>query len=176
MNTMKYKNYIGSAEVDFDDNILHGKLLHIKDLVTYEATSPEALETEFRAAVDDYLADCKDMGVEPDTPFKGQFNVRVSPELHRELSICARAQNVSLNEYVARVLTCHGQVGSDGELKESGNHSVVFVAQAPHITSHRESLMSYQYSGSSGCLYETETKAKPSAGNSKWVTMGKSHV
>lgn len=107
---MKYKKYIGSAEVSIEDNILHGKLLHIKDLVTYEANSPEDLEKAFHEAVDCYIEDCHADGVEPDVPFKGSFNVRVSPETHRSLGVSAHTRGCSLNEYVKSVLEIHESV------------------------------------------------------------------
>ncbi len=107
MNTMKYKKYIGSVEVSLEDNVLHGKLLHIKDLVTYEASSPAELEQAFHDAVDDYVADCAEDGVEADVPFKGSFNVRVSPGLHRKLAMSAHAKDCTMNDYVKTVLEMH---------------------------------------------------------------------
>lgn len=104
---MKYKKYLGSAEISMEDNILHGKLLHIRDLVTYEADSPEALEKAFREAVDYYISDCQEDGVEPEIPCKGNFNVRISPEIHRSLAISAHSKGCSLNEYVKVVLENH---------------------------------------------------------------------
>lgn len=104
---MKYKNYIGSIEVSLEDNVLHGKLLHIKDLVTYEANTPAELEVAFHEAVDDYLTECEADGVQPDVPFKGVFNVRITPVLHRNLAMSAQAKGCNLNEYVKSVLEAH---------------------------------------------------------------------
>mgnify|MGYP001116880057 CR=1 FL=1 len=104
---MKYKKYIGSTEISMEDNILHGKLLYIKDLVTYEADSPQSLEEAFKEAVDYYIDDCKSDGVEPDVPFKGSFNVRIAPETHRALAISAHSKGCALNEYVRIVLEGH---------------------------------------------------------------------
>ena len=58
----------------------------------------------FEAAVEDYLADCAAEGRAPDQPFKGSFNVRLGPELHRRLAIAARDRGVSLNDLVATTL------------------------------------------------------------------------
>lgn len=104
---MKYKNYIGSVEVSIEDDVLHGKLLHIKDLVTYEGNTPAELEAAFREAVDDYLAECEADGVQPDVPFKGVFNVRINPVLHRNLAMSAQTKGCTLNEYVKTVLEAH---------------------------------------------------------------------
>ncbi len=112
MNVMKYKGYEGSAEVSVEDGLVFGKILHIRDLVTFESADPRLLKSEFESAVDDYLADCQEDGREPDKPFKGSFNVRVSPHLHRKLSIEARKLDVSLNEYVVRVFEEHVRFSS----------------------------------------------------------------
>ena len=44
MKTMNYKGYEGSAEIDLDDELCHGKLLFIEDLVMYDATTIEELK------------------------------------------------------------------------------------------------------------------------------------
>jgi predicted HicB family RNase H-like nuclease len=74
---MEYKGYQGSIEVSLEDNVLHGKILHIVDLVTFEAQTPDGLRQAFEGEVDEYLTFCEEEGVAPDKPFKGTFNVRV---------------------------------------------------------------------------------------------------
>lgn len=104
MTTMTYKDYLGSAEVSVEDDVLHGKLLGIRDLVTYEADNPAGLRTAFEEAVDDYLADCAAANRDPDRPYKGSFNVRIGPELHRDLAVEARDRHVSLNDLITGYL------------------------------------------------------------------------
>ena len=41
---------------------------------------------------------------EPEKAYKGSFNIRVSPELHKQAAICAMAQQVSLNTLVEDAL------------------------------------------------------------------------
>lgn len=129
MTILKYKGYIGSSEVDVDDNILHGKLLFIRDLITFEAETPFELKKAFEEAVDDYLADCRSEGVEPDKPCKGQFNVRVSPELHRDLALAAMSEDKSLNDYVQGVLQCHTSVDKNGNLLSGGEQNFILIAR-----------------------------------------------
>jgi predicted HicB family RNase H-like nuclease len=104
MDILKYKDYEGSAEVDMNRKMCRGKILFIDDLVTYESASPENLQKEFEAAVDDYLETCLFLGKKPLRPFRGQFNVRISPALHRAAAIRAASDAVSLNEIVVRAL------------------------------------------------------------------------
>ena len=55
MDTIKYKEFEGTAEIDMSSLQCRGKILFIKDLVTYVADSPAELQNEFEIAVDDYL-------------------------------------------------------------------------------------------------------------------------
>lgn len=103
-DTLEYKGYIGSAEVDVENRVLVGRLLFIRDAIAYSATSIETLEKAFREAVDDYLATCAEEGDEPDLPCKGSFNVRVGPERHRAIAIAARREGVGLNEFISNAL------------------------------------------------------------------------
>jgi predicted HicB family RNase H-like nuclease len=99
MKEMKYEGYIGSVEVSEADDCLHGKLLHINDLVTYEAETPKQLVDAFHEATDDYLATCAELDKKPDTPFKGVFNVRTSPATHREVATVADSLGKKLNTF-----------------------------------------------------------------------------
>lgn len=101
---LSYKGYEGTVEFDPDGKVLRGKVLHIQDLVTFQTESCGEVENEFRAAVDDYLDFCSEIGKSPDKPLSGQFNVRISPELHRKISVMAIKQDVSLNSIVAQAI------------------------------------------------------------------------
>jgi len=104
MSQLEYKGYIGAAELSESDGVFHGKLAFLRDLVTYESSTAKGLAKAFREAVDDYLADCEANGRAPDKPFKGQFNVRTRPDLHRAYASLAAARGQSLNEVVAEAL------------------------------------------------------------------------
>ncbi len=104
MSDLEYKGYLGTAELSAEDGVFHGKLAFVRDLVTYEASTAKGLVKAFQDAVDDYLADCERDGRAPDKPFKGQFNVRTRPELHRALAMKALRRGVSLNEVVTDAL------------------------------------------------------------------------
>lgn len=110
MDTMTYKDFEGTAELDMARGVCRGKLLFIADLVTYQAETPAKLREAFEEAVDDYLETCRTLEREPQKPFRGQFNVRVSPALHRGAALRAKQDDVTLNEIVGRALDCflHG--------------------------------------------------------------------
>ena len=101
---IEYKNYYGSVHFDAEQEIFYGKIEFIRDLVTFEASNAKALLQSFRDAVDEYLADCKQLGKKPDAPFKGSFNIRISPELHRTVGLYAAYHNSSINNVVKSAL------------------------------------------------------------------------
>lgn len=104
MNTMSYKAYQGSVEVDLDSNLIVGKILFVNDLVTYEAKTVAELRKAFEEAVDDYLQTCRQLGRDAQQPFSGAFNVRVGPELHRAAALRAQKDGVKLNAVVVNAL------------------------------------------------------------------------
>jgi predicted HicB family RNase H-like nuclease len=105
MTTMlEYKGYIGSLAYSEEDEVLHGRLEFIRDLVTYEANDAKGLKQAFQEAVDDYLALCAQEGREPDVPLKGSFNVRPGRELHRRAMLFARRKGLNLNTVVSDAL------------------------------------------------------------------------
>jgi len=97
---LNHKGYVGSIEMSIDDNCLYGKVLHVNDLVNYEGKTPEELQRAFIESVDFYLQKCKENGLDPDKPFSGSFNVRLSSDLHRSACIEATRKGISLNELV----------------------------------------------------------------------------
>lgn len=104
MSLLKYRGQLGSVECDLETKRLFGKLMFIDDLVTYEAVDVAGLEREFQISVDEYLADCEELGVEPNKPFKGSFNVRVGSELHRQAAYRAAELGVGLNDFVTQAI------------------------------------------------------------------------
>lgn len=103
-NTMEYNGYIGSVRYDDNDEIFYGKLEFITDSILYHGSTVAELKTMFREAVDEYIETCKEIGKEPQKPFKGLFNVRVNPDIHQKAALLALGRNVSLNQVVAEAL------------------------------------------------------------------------
>ena len=99
-NTMEYKGYVGSIEFSEDDCIFYGKVQGIRTLISYEGENASELVSDFHGAIDDYLAVCAAEQKKPETSFKGTFNVRLNPDLHRAAAIYAIAHQISLNSFV----------------------------------------------------------------------------
>ena len=101
---MRYKEYYGSVHYSDDDQVFHGKIEFIRSLVTYEGTDVKNLRAAFEEAVDDYLELCKEEGKEPETSFKGSFNIRTGPDLHRKAMLIAKLKGTNLNSVVTEAL------------------------------------------------------------------------
>lgn len=100
--SISYKGYLASIDFSIEDECLVGRIEHIRDSIVFGAdTLPELIE-EFHSSVDDYLDTCKRLGKEPDKPFKGSFNIRVTPQLHKEAAYAATACGETLNLYVSK--------------------------------------------------------------------------
>lgn len=100
MNTLSYKNFMGTFDYIEEENILHGKIEGISDLVTFEGSSIVEIQKSFTEAVDDYIELCKEANKDPYKSFKGSFNVRITPKLHRLAVLKATKLNLTLNQFV----------------------------------------------------------------------------
>jgi len=104
MKNLEHKGYTGNIEYSPEDSLLYGKVLGIKGLISYEGETGKELEEDFREAVETYLADCSESGIEPEKPFKGSFNVRIPAKLHQRAALLAMESKISLNNFVAEAI------------------------------------------------------------------------
>lgn len=106
---MTYKGYIGQVEFDDEADIFHGEVINTRDVITFQGKTVAEIKKAFKESVDDYLSFCKERNEEPDKPFSGKFNLRLDPELHRQVYIAARQRKMSLNQWVAEAIKHHIQ-------------------------------------------------------------------
>lgn len=64
--TLSHRGYAGSVEYSREDNMLCGKVLGIRSLLLYEGNSVQGLKEDFEGLIDEYLAECEELGVEPE--------------------------------------------------------------------------------------------------------------
>lgn len=101
---MTYKDYHAKIEYDDDARVFHGRVLGIKDVINFEGDCVEELSKAFEDSITDYLAFCRERGEEPEKPFSGKFEVRISPKLHEQLYERAAEEGISINKLVNKVL------------------------------------------------------------------------
>ncbi|RUS92453.1 antitoxin HicB [Dulcicalothrix desertica PCC 7102] len=102
---MTYKGYTASIEVDLEAGILFGRVLDIKDVVTFKAKNVDEGYEEFKTSVDEYLDFCEELGQEPDKPFSGKLPFRTTSENHRKIFIAAKKTGKSINYWMDEVLS-----------------------------------------------------------------------
>ena len=141
MNVLEYKGYHAKIEYDAESNVLFGQIEGIRDLVNFESNSSKEIDLEFHNAVDDYLIFCEDVGKTPDKEYKGLFNVRIDPELHRRLSICSFKTGESINSIVEKSIeqylnnTFSKTAATSGEC--SGSDEETTISKIVKYTSHK---------------------------------------
>ncbi len=103
-NLLSYKGYNGTVEYSKENRILFGKVVGIKLMLSYEGDSVKELEEDFKNVIDTYLEECRKKDISPEQPYKGTFNVRISPELHRSIAVYALEHGKSLNAAVEEAI------------------------------------------------------------------------
>lgn len=58
---MKYKGYFGKI-TEFDDKagIMHGEVIGLKDVITFQGKTAQELKQAFKDSMEDYLQWCKE--------------------------------------------------------------------------------------------------------------------
>ncbi len=101
---LEYKGFCGTVEFSSEDNVFFGKVIGVNSLISFEGESVQSLKEDFEGAVDDYLEMCAERGIPPEKTYRGSFNVRVSPELHRTLALYSASHGQSLNATVEEAI------------------------------------------------------------------------
>jgi predicted HicB family RNase H-like nuclease len=101
---MEYKGYIGKVDIDEEAGILHGEVINVRDVITFEGGTVGEVRRAFEESVDDYLEFCALRGEEPEKPFSGKFVVRIPPDLHKEIYTRAKLEDKSLNSWISEAL------------------------------------------------------------------------
>jgi predicted HicB family RNase H-like nuclease len=117
---LRFKDYIATVHYNPEDEVLHGKVYGINDLVTFEGQSVKELKAAFAEAIEDYLDFCKEVGKSPEKTFKGSFNVRVPSSLHKSAAFVALQNKISLNDFVKGAI-CYAIKHEDEVSKEIFN-------------------------------------------------------
>ncbi len=103
---MEYKGYIAAIEYDESVDLLHGRVVNAgtSPVATFEASDVEGLKREFRTSIDQYLALCKERGIEPQKPFSGKMLLRLGPDLHRRVTLASIEDGMILNTWRKKAL------------------------------------------------------------------------
>ncbi|MEI6386668.1 MAG: type II toxin-antitoxin system HicB family antitoxin [Spirochaetota bacterium] len=101
---LAYKDFMGSVHFSADDEVFFGKIEGIEDLVSFEGNSVTEIKKAFEEAVEDYAQICRDNGTQLEKSYKGSFNVRIPPDLHRKVRRTAVKLGISLNQFIQKAV------------------------------------------------------------------------
>jgi predicted HicB family RNase H-like nuclease len=102
---LKYNDFISSIHYSTEDEVFHGKIQGIDDSITFEGSSVSALKKAFKEAIEDYLSICEEAGKDPLKSYKGSFNIRIQPELHKKAAFKSIELGISLNQFVEKAIS-----------------------------------------------------------------------
>ena len=118
---LEYKGYHAQVYYDADDNIFVGEIFGIVDSINFHAKTVDELQNMFHQSIDNYLAMCKHFGKSPDKEYNGVFNIRISPQLHKQLALRAFDENITLNSLVKDIL-------EKGMNNNSQNQTIIWMS------------------------------------------------
>ena len=104
INFMSYKGYTTSMGFDAEDKIIVGRVQDVDDIISFHGGSVSEFESNFHAAIDDYLAASKELGSAPEKPASGKVMLRIAPEVHAAALKAAARSGTSLNKGAVRAL------------------------------------------------------------------------
>ena len=94
-------NYTNTYERTYSINEEKPKVFHVHG----ECNAGKTMEdNNMVLGIDEYLKDCEERGLQPELPYKGTFNVRISPDLHRTIATYAIEHGKSLNAAVEEAI------------------------------------------------------------------------
>jgi predicted HicB family RNase H-like nuclease len=104
MMTLTCDGYLATLEIDEGANVIHGRVVNARAVLTFEGETLSELRTAFADTIADYRDWCKERGVEPEKPYSGTLSLRIAPELHRRVAEKAAQSGESINQFIAERL------------------------------------------------------------------------
>ena len=89
---IKYYGYHAAVDYDAEDDLFIGEVFGIADSLNFYGTSVDEMKEMFKQSINNYLLLCEKIGKNPDKEFKGIFNVRITPEMHKRAALEAAKQ------------------------------------------------------------------------------------
>ncbi len=104
MSNLEYKGFKAKVEFSADDDVFFGRLIGIRDIVTFEGQTVDQLKESFKEAVDFHIEVCEKTGEKLKKPYSGKVFLRLPSELHARIAETAEASGKSINEWGKDIL------------------------------------------------------------------------
>jgi predicted HicB family RNase H-like nuclease len=104
---MEYKKFGSEITYNRQEQRFDGEVIGASQELTFSGKSVAELRANFELVADRHVARCTAKGTDPYQKLSGKLIVRFSPELHRAISLAARADGKSVNKWIEGVLADH---------------------------------------------------------------------
>lgn len=141
---MTYKGYNADIKFDSDANTFYGEILNSSAVIHFRGNSVAELEKSFQEGIDEYLTICEEEGISPERPFSGEFRVRISPDLHKEIFLQSKKENISMNKFVIKAFeeklaNSTIEVASSADIEENSFSQSIIQEMSVKVTSSDDS-------------------------------------
>lgn len=103
-NIIEIDGYKAVVTYDPDIEMFRGEFIGLNGGADFYANDVDGLKNEGKISLKVFLEMCQEDGVDPRKEYSGKFNLRVSPNLHEDISSAAAAEGKSLNQWIADTL------------------------------------------------------------------------
>ena len=97
---MAYKNFVAKVDFDAEAKLFHGEVIGTQDVITFQGRSVSELEKAFKDSIEDYLEFCEKKKKKPEKSLSGRLNLRLDPEVHRQVAILSSTEEESINQWI----------------------------------------------------------------------------
>ncbi len=104
MKPMTYQDYAAHIEYSDEDELFVGRVVGIRDVITFHGESVSDVRNAFHEAVDFYLTTCAERGETPNKPYSGKLMLRMPVETHAAIAAMAEVNDKSINQWIVETL------------------------------------------------------------------------
>ena len=104
MKPMTYKGYPARIGYSDEDALFVGRVVGIRDIITFHGESVSEIRAAFQEAIDFYLETCAERGDQPNRPYSGKLLVRMPIETHEAVATIAEVNGKSINQWIVETL------------------------------------------------------------------------
>ena len=99
-NILEIGKYKAHISYDPEIDMFRGEFIGLNGGADFYAKDIDRQKKEAETSLKVFLDVCQEKGIQPEKTYSGKFNLRVDPELHHMIALAAKAEDVSINEWV----------------------------------------------------------------------------
>lgn len=99
-----YKGYVATVKYDRGSNLFQGKVEGVISELSFEDSTVDGLEKNFRETIDNYLRWCEENGKEPEEQFTGDIKIQTHPNLLARMFLLCEEMGLSVDRFIEDAL------------------------------------------------------------------------